>query len=305
MSMEDILPNLAPDSLPITCLVWNVQGAGNRNFLSILKDLIRENKPNVFVLVETHMGGAQAEKIASMVGYSGHSRVDAVGFSGGIWYFTAVYASPDLSQRQELWQELKNFATTHNKPWLIAGDFNDTRFPSERNSSCRETTRRSRLFNDWVEEMDLIEVEFMGATHTWSRGNSEETRRSGRLDRALCTDNWALRFDKAKVKHLPAIHSDHCPIFISPNGFVPLQALHRPFRFQATWLTHENFKEFVSQKWDSNGTLMSSLSKLSTDLQCWNRDVFGNVFKQKRNLMARIAGVQRKLAEKSIEVSLN
>ncbi|XP_021761807.1 uncharacterized protein LOC110726644 [Chenopodium quinoa] len=277
------------------------------------------------------MGGAQAEKIASMVGYSGHSRVDVVGFTGGIWvywrpdvvtvnpihkhkqyitmdisrqgvvpwYFTAVYASPDPSQRQELWQELKNFATTHNKPWLIAGDFNDTRFPSERNSSCRETTRRSRLFNDSVEEMDLIEVEFMGAAHTWSRGNSEETRRSGRLDRALCTDNWALQFDKAKVKHLPTIHSDHCPIFISPNGFVPLQALHRPFRFQATWLTHENFKEFVSQKWDSNGTLMSSLSKLSTDLQCWNRDVFGNVFKQKRNLMARIAGVQRKLAEKS------
>lgn len=44
------------------------------------------------------------------------------------WYFTAVYASPDPSRRRELWKELKDFANTHKKPWLIAGDFNNTRF---------------------------------------------------------------------------------------------------------------------------------------------------------------------------------
>lgn len=131
MSMEQRTPNLAPDSLPISCMVWNVQGAGSRTFMSALKDLVKTHQPNVLALVETHMGGAQAVKIASMLGYTGHSRVDAMGFSGGIWiywrpevvtvepiikhhqhitmdikrvgampwYFTAIYASPDPSKR--------------------------------------------------------------------------------------------------------------------------------------------------------------------------------------------------------------
>lgn len=166
------------------------------------------------------------------------------------WYFTAVYASPDPMKRRELWDELKEFASTHNKPWLIAGDFNDTRFPSERNKSCNETNRRSARFNAWIDDMQLIEVEFSGAAHTWSRGVTPETRQSGRLDRALCNGEWGVRFETAKVKHLPAIQSDHCPLLISPNGFVPLQAINKPFRVQAMWLKHEKFSEFIIEKWD-------------------------------------------------------
>lgn len=174
VSMIDRLPPIANDTFPITCMVWNVQGAGSRAFSLALKELIRIHRPVVLVLVETHMGGAQALKIASMLGYSGHTRVDATGFSGGIWvywkkelvtvepisqqaqyitmdikrlgsppwYFTAVYASPDPNKRKDLWQELQAFAATHNHPWLVAGDFNDTRYDWERNSACSETKRR-------------------------------------------------------------------------------------------------------------------------------------------------------------------
>ncbi|XP_021852505.2 uncharacterized protein [Spinacia oleracea] len=329
VSIEDRIPNLAPDSLPISCMVWNVQGAGSQAFVAALKELTRSHQPNVLVLVETHMGGQQAQKISSILGYTGHSRVDAQGFSGGIWvywrpelvtvdpilkhnqhitmdikrvgatpwYFAAVYASPDPSKRKELWDDLKAFATTHNKPWLIAGDFNDTRFPSERNSSCHETTRRSAFFNEWVEDMQLIEVEFSGAAHTWARGLTPETRRSGRLDRALCNVEWGSRFESAKMKHLPAVQSDHCPLLISLNGFAPLQLMNKPFRFQAAWLTHEKFSEFISEKWDKNGALVPSLANLSLNLQVWNKEIFGNIFHQKKTLIARISGIQKIVAE--------
>ncbi|XP_021757503.1 uncharacterized protein LOC110722546 [Chenopodium quinoa] len=274
------------------------------------------------------MGGDQATKIATILGYDGHTRVDAVGFSGGIWvywktdlvtvspiikhnqhitmeitrvgatpwYFSAVYASPDPTKRRDLWEELNKFASNNSNPWLIAGDFNETRFPSKRNTSCRETTRRSALFNEWVNDLELIEVEFSGAAHTWARGRSPETRQSGRLDRTLCNSAWAVRFDKASMKHLTAIHSDHCPIFISPNGFVPLQATHCPFRFQAAWMSHENFREFVDKSWEKNAPLIPALANLSSKLQNWNRNTFGNVYKQKRMLMARIGGIQKNLA---------
>lgn len=109
---------------------------------------MRVHKPSVLALVETHMGGAHALKIAQALGYSGHTRMDAQGFSGGIWvywrmkfvtihpiqqhnqyitmeitrigenpwFFSAIYASPDPSRRQELWRELKAFADTNHHP---------------------------------------------------------------------------------------------------------------------------------------------------------------------------------------------
>lgn len=78
VDMVDRLPSNVHTTLPISCLVWNVQGAGSRAFLSALKEI---------ALVETHMRGEQAEKIAMMVGFNGHTRVDAVGFSDDIWIY--------------------------------------------------------------------------------------------------------------------------------------------------------------------------------------------------------------------------
>ncbi|XP_021861386.2 uncharacterized protein [Spinacia oleracea] len=244
-------------------MVWNAQGAGSREFVSVLKELIRTHKPMVYALVETHMGGEQALHIATATGYDGNTRVDAQGFSGGIWvywkknlvtvdpivqhnqfitmeitrigeepwYLSAIYASPDPTRRQDLWRELENFAQSNDKPWLLARDFNETRFGWERSSSCSETSRRSRRFNHWIENNQLLEIEFSGPSHTWARGNSVTTRQSARLDRALCNTEWGLRFDSGGVKHLPALQSDHCPLLISSNGFAPLSALNRPFRF--------------------------------------------------------------------------
>lgn len=214
------------------------------------------------------------------------------------WYFTAIYASPDPSKRQELWTDLKNFAESMNEPWLLAGDFNETRSPSERSNSCSETNRRSRNFNSWIEDLELIEVEFSGPQHTWGRGLSPETRQSARLDRVLCNGPWGLRFGNAKLRHLPAIQSDHNPLFISPNGFIPLQSIARQFKFQATWLSHEKFRSFVEEKWCKNKGLMQALSSLATDLQVWNKEIFGNIFIQKRHLLARIAGVQSSLSSR-------
>lgn len=53
VSMVDRLPNLAPDTFPMTCMIWNVQGARSTAFTSSLKELFRMHKPFVLALVET------------------------------------------------------------------------------------------------------------------------------------------------------------------------------------------------------------------------------------------------------------
>lgn len=97
--------------------------------------------------------------------------------------------------------------------------------------------------------------------------------------------NGVLRFNQTHIKHLPAVQLDHCPIFISPNGFAPLQVSSRPLRFQATLMSHENFKAFLHDNWKKELPLVPGLAKLSTDLQKWNKEIFGNIFQQKRVLL--------------------
>lgn len=56
--MENQFPNFVMDTLPISCMIWNVHGAASTNaFLASLKKLIRMHKPNVLALVETYMQG--------------------------------------------------------------------------------------------------------------------------------------------------------------------------------------------------------------------------------------------------------
>ena len=41
------------------------------------------------------------------------------------WIFSTVYASPRSVERCILWENLIKVADLHNKPWVIAGDFNE------------------------------------------------------------------------------------------------------------------------------------------------------------------------------------
>ncbi|KAL2935019.1 hypothetical protein RDABS01_018138 [Bienertia sinuspersici] len=321
--MSQRIPYLNQNCTPLSFMVWNVQGAGSRAFIAALKEIIKVNKPVVVALVETHMGSDQAMMISKHIGFSGHLRVDAQGYAGGIWvywrqevvnvreidnsmqhinmeisrlgeepwYFTAIYASPISIKKHELWNFLRSFAASNNHPWMLGGDFNDTRYTWERNTCCDEVNRRSKHFDEWIDSMELLEVEFSGPSHTWARGLSEDTRKSARLDRVLCNSEWATRFSQASVRHLPAIQSDHYPLLISPNGFSPLEAINKPFHFQAAWLTHEKFQEFMESNWSNEAPLVPFLHSLSQKLQTWNKEVFHNIFKKKRELIAHNGGL--------------
>ncbi|KAL2940198.1 Glycerol-3-phosphate acyltransferase [Bienertia sinuspersici] len=90
--MSTRLPNFTPNLQLISFLVWNVQRSGSKAFVAALKEVIWVNKPSVIALLETHMDGEHAQHIANVINYAGHLRVDAQGFSGGIW----VYWKPNL-----------------------------------------------------------------------------------------------------------------------------------------------------------------------------------------------------------------
>ncbi|XP_016178513.1 uncharacterized protein LOC107620951 [Arachis ipaensis] len=191
--------------------------------------------------------------------------VDAVGHKGGIWFLSAnlkfsckilwamnqcvtleidgggrrwicsaVYGSPQATNRVELWSHLLDIGLCIQDPWVVVGDFNDI--------------------------LSVHEVK-----------------------------------GEAFVEVLSCSHSDHCPLLIRCQG-VPIKKGNRPFRFQAAWATHPDYKAIVQKSWDSTGFGIHRkfLGVQEASLE-FNSTVFGNIFIKKRELEGYLNRIQRKM----------
>ncbi|XP_058782140.1 uncharacterized protein LOC131656434 [Vicia villosa] len=116
-----------------------------------------------------------------------------------------------------------------------------------------------------------------------------------KLDRAMSKDEWRLMFPDAYVKVLLRVEfSDHHPILINlkDEEFV-YQG--KPFRFENAWLTNESYNDMLLDTWNAEDPLISNLKKVVDSIDKWKFLSFEKVKRQKKELMKRLEGVQRKL----------
>lgn len=63
----------------------NCRGAGNDNFLRNLRDLKFIHRPAIIAILEPRVSGAVADRQCKLMGMKRWYRVEANGFSRGIW----------------------------------------------------------------------------------------------------------------------------------------------------------------------------------------------------------------------------
>lgn len=59
----------------------------NDDFLRVIIDLISVHDRVILVLIETRISGDRADEVSRRIGFSSSTRMEAQGFSGGIWVF--------------------------------------------------------------------------------------------------------------------------------------------------------------------------------------------------------------------------
>ncbi|KAH9745843.1 reverse transcriptase domain-containing protein [Citrus sinensis] len=275
--------------------------------------------------MEPRISGRKADDFIRNSGFEYSHRVEAEGFAGGIWllwqnvievevrlnhkqfihfkisknknfvsWITAVYASPNPMVRKQLWNHLDSLALSVKEPWLIGGDFNSILYASEKQGGAALQSRGCGLFRQWFDDNQIYDLKFKGPRFTWSRGFLLK-----RLDRALCNNEWLLKFTDNSVLHLPKVASDHRPVLVRFGRIVRGHHGNRPFRFLASWLTHDQFNNFVKQTWDPQASYSDAASTFVKEVKVWNREAFGNIFQRKRVLMAQINGIQAALEKYS------
>ncbi|KAI9079330.1 hypothetical protein K1719_038731 [Acacia pycnantha] len=299
-------------------LVWNSRGAASKGFAVVLKELRCRYKVDLVVIVEPRVSRNPATRIIKNWGFKHSIRVEAEGFSGGIWLlwsleelrvevlvrndqfihcrlslegretlFTAVYASPSEQRRLVTWDLLQELASEVVEPWLLAGDFNEIKSPLEQKGGGRVNESRCTRFNGWIQNYNLLDMEAKGPFFTWKGPKWEGLDRVyKRLDRCMCNVGWLERFENAEVRVIPRLGSDHHPLLISLNVENKRYG-QRFFRYEAAWKMHETFDDVMKSSWEEDRGVLENLPKLQQQLSYWNREIFGNIGYRKTKLLNR------------------
>lgn len=285
------------------------------------------HRPEILVIMETRTDAVKLQQTFEILGFDGFLFSEVRGYSGGIivawrsarvavsllvkdfqflnlqvqvhqaqhWFFTAVYASPVEDNRRELWNALSGIADTIGGQWLVTGDFNDIDSPVEKKGGIPASQRRCQSFVDRINRCNLMDLGAVGSKYTWKgplyNGHSKVYER---LDRALCNDEWRLGFPNAFVKILTRVQfSDHHPVLVNLAGH-PARRRVPLFRFESAWITHPEYGAAVRSCWADSTPMVQNLSALSDMFQQWKTHTFGNLQIKKRELLARLGGIQRK-----------
>ncbi|XP_031124389.1 uncharacterized protein LOC116027103 [Ipomoea triloba] len=289
--------------------------------------MIHSHRPDVLGLVEPKVSGSQANVICTKLGFSDWIRVEAVGFSGGIWVFwnnslhisvirtypqfvllqgqeanqeawhyAVVYRSLTHNLRRRLWSELSLAKHGITGAWMVAGDFNSVVSQEETNNYSVFSLQRSSDFVDWIQTEGFIDMGFSGPALTWAKGGSSGQTKGARLDRALCNVSWRQRFPKANVTHLPRVSSDHAHLLIR---LTDSRGNHGQtgFKFRAAWLTSPQLLEVVHNTWRKDQCLQDNIWRMSVELTKWNREVLGSITHRKNIVLSRLGGIQKSLVK--------
>lgn len=78
----------------------------------------------------------------------------------------------------------------------------------------------------------MIDLGFSGRRFTWNHNTNAIFKKSSRLDRGLCDEEWRRSYPEVSIKHLSFFYSDHCPILLKlSEGTKQSFGGAKPFRF--------------------------------------------------------------------------
>lgn len=114
-----------------------------------------------------------------------------------------------------------------------------------------------QLFNDFISNLELVDIPFSGKTFTWS--NMQLDPLLVKLDWVFFNASWSLRYSSTSVQPLTKPISDHIPYVINFGIAIPKSCI---FKFENHWADHVDFPKVVDLHWNTSAFLPMQL-KLS------------------------------------------
>ncbi|XP_057779947.1 uncharacterized protein LOC130998549 [Salvia miltiorrhiza] len=292
-------------------LFWNVRGL-NEDTRRVLSDHCQIFKPLLMGIVEPKSAFANIPLAYwhSINVIPIHQNV-RLGMSSNIWVFAApqvttsmvfsssqavildcswhtrrfraafIHGDSSPGERRHLWIDLLNHVVDN---MFFFGDFNAVKGAHERISNCLPSAASCREFRDFIDASGFFESNTTGLSFTWCGRRHLPSHVESILDRCLFSAGFVAMWDSLNTHILPRLSSDHSPLI--------LQCMEG-----ASWNAPTNVNCPIR-------LVMMKLKRLRLALKNWNRQVFGNVDDQLRQLQSSLEGIQRRIANEGYSESL-
>lgn len=61
------------------------------------------------------------------------------------------------------------------------------------------------------------------------------------------------------------------------------------------WLSHPTFRTLVDNSWSNQPNITKAIDNFCSKVIEWNKNTFGNIFKRKNKILARLKGIKNLL----------
>ena len=309
-------------------LSWNCRGLGNPRSVRALHIMVQRWKPDIVFLMETKSKVNRMEKIKNRIGFANGLIVPSRGRSGGLalfwnrginleiksysgnhidafvwetnnsstWRITGFYGHPETHKRYDSWRLLSFLHSQYQLPWLCLGDFNEILSMHEKSGGPVRSQHQMDGFRNIINFCGFSDLGYCGIDFTWCNMQDGEDRIQLRLDRALATHEWIVKFLGMRVFHLVDSTSDHCALLLNSSPPHKLTRSKR-FHFEAIWTKNRECKEIIDSSWGVGSDLstpeglMENLNLCASALSSWSSSVYGHIPKKiqsKRNALSSL-----------------
>lgn len=172
--------------------------------------------------------------------------MDSADTKGKIWVIF-LYASTRDQMRVEQWHALYARRSRWGERWLLGGDLNDIRQPGEKLEGRPRSEASCRVFNEFVEKMNMEELKVRGRQWTWANNWHDEGFIEARLDRFFGASLWLIENGNAIVYSVEKTASDHNLLMVDTDPAVERKK--GRFYFDKRWLHKAGIEELISKAW--------------------------------------------------------
>ncbi|XP_074318874.1 uncharacterized protein LOC141655707 [Silene latifolia] len=319
---------------------WNVRGTKRKNFAEELNFFSSSNGIKILAICDTKSSTKPDPYLITSYGFNNCDFIPSDGFSGGIWlfwketvsmtfslnvpfkssrfiacevcdltnnvkfYLIFVYAPAQLAEKSDFWNEFQNFVLNLDLPFLVLGDLNEIKNPSEKEGGAKVTNARCLRLNSFLSNTSCVDLPFSGNFFTWRKKKTGSENVFEILDKALASPNWMSIYPNMQFVHHAFTSSDHCPISVKFYNQIHRKA--PPFRFELMWTLRDDFSKMVKSCWQYQfqGSYMFCLSQkckfLKQKAKTWNQSTFGNIFRQLSIAEKKLENIQKQLGSSHI-----
>ncbi|KAH7848623.1 hypothetical protein Vadar_005240 [Vaccinium darrowii] len=215
---------------------------------------------------------------------------------GHEWHLINLYASTHDGIRKGQWEELLRYRQQSSAEWVLWGDFNDLLWEDEKQGGRRREIWSLRAFRQFVNRLEAIDMGFSGYPFTWANRRYGNGLVKERLDRVLVSTDWRLNYDRAVVRHLFTVGSDHAAALLLDTNPPKMQGF-RQFRFDGRWCENPESYEVVKRSWNGacRGSKMfgvfQKVRNCRKELRIWSKQKGFNARKKITDLQQKLESI--------------